>query len=415
MSKKTGLPKYVRLTRGALYYQRPDRFGGKMKRIKAEIGTAEFWQAYSNLEDRREPPADPKKSSRGLANSFRAVADIYFELEGSKLDPLVYRHKELALQAFCEHIEPTDVTRTKLGHWGIADFEEPDITRYLNLIEKAHGTGRANYHLSHVRPLFRWACRKGWRKSISPCYGMKDLLYKDASGKTILPHVWTEVQLQAFRDFWPIGTKPRLAFDLIYWTWIRRSDVVRLGPDHIKTGLLRFCEHKGRGSEEPKNHVWPIPPELKESIDRYLATYQRHEVQDVRCRGVFLTYVGNGQQKAGLRGRRELPYFDSKGRTRWFSKHFAEWVAAVVDKDGNRLLPDECTPHGIRRAAPTEAVHRGDDPHAIRAQLGHTTLAQTMKYIKTANDDLLVAERMAKRQRQPVKLKSVRTDGGSSS
>jgi integrase len=63
----------------------------------------------------------------------------------------------------------------------------------------------------------------------------------------------------------PIGTKARLAFDLLLYTGVRRSDAVRLGPQMERNGKLVFSEKKGR-SRIVKTHELPILPPLRRSI-----------------------------------------------------------------------------------------------------------------------------------------------------
>ncbi|HEX3522826.1 MAG TPA: hypothetical protein VHT52_12150 [Stellaceae bacterium] len=63
-----------------------------------------------------------------------------------------------------------------------------------------------------------------------------------------------------------IGTEAWLALDLSLYTGVRRSDVVRLGPQMERDGKLVFTETKG-SSRIVKTHEWPILPPLYRSID----------------------------------------------------------------------------------------------------------------------------------------------------
>src|SRR6516162_10298233 len=47
-------------------------------------------------------------------------------------------------------------------------------------------------------------------------------------------HTLTEDEIAQFEAHHPIGTKPRLAFALLLYTGQRRSDVIRMGRQHIK-------------------------------------------------------------------------------------------------------------------------------------------------------------------------------------
>ena len=51
-------------------------------------------------------------------------------------------------------------------------------------------------------------------------------------------HTWTEDEIAQFEAHHPIGSKPRLALALLLYTGQRRSDVVRMGRQHIRDGVL---------------------------------------------------------------------------------------------------------------------------------------------------------------------------------
>jgi integrase len=89
---------------------------------------------------------------------------------------------------------------------------------------------------------------------------------------------WSEEDVVKYEARHPIGTKARLAFDLLFYTGVRRSDVVKLRPQTEHDGKLVFSETKGRARIE-KTHELPILAPLRASIDAtpighlvYLAT-----------------------------------------------------------------------------------------------------------------------------------------------
>src|SRR5262249_7021749 len=57
-------------------------------------------------------------------------------------------------------------------------------------------------------------------------------------------HTVTEDEIAKFEAHYPIGTKPRLAFALLLYTAQRRSDVVRMGRQHIRDGVLTVKQQK---------------------------------------------------------------------------------------------------------------------------------------------------------------------------
>jgi integrase len=77
---------------------------------------------------------------------------------------------------------------------------------------------------------------------------------------------WSEADVARYEARHPIGTKARLAFDLLLYAGVRRSDVVRLGPQMERDGKLVFSETKG-SMRIAKAHELPVLPLLRQSID----------------------------------------------------------------------------------------------------------------------------------------------------
>src|SRR5262249_27225342 len=55
---------------------------------------------------------------------------------------------------------------------------------------------------------------------------------------------WGEAEIAAFEAHWPIGSKPRLALALGLFTAQRRGDVVHIGRQHIRDGVLTVRQQK---------------------------------------------------------------------------------------------------------------------------------------------------------------------------
>ena len=65
-----------------------------------------------------------------------------------------------------------------------------------------------------------------------PTIGVKRVKIKTTGYAT-----WTEDDITRFETKHPIGTRARLALALLLYTGQRRSDVVRLGRQHIRGGV----------------------------------------------------------------------------------------------------------------------------------------------------------------------------------
>ena len=145
-----------------------------------------------------------------------------------------------------------------------------------------------------------------------------------------------------------IGTKARLAFDLLLYTGVRRSDVVRLGPQMERDGKLRFSEIKG-GSRIVKAHELPILPPLRQSIG---ATPTGHLVY-------LVTAYGHPHS--------------AKGFGTWFKNRCRE--AGV----------GHLSAHGLRKLGAQRCAEAGATEHQLMALFGWTNPQQAAVYTKKAD------------------------------
>src|SRR5215831_8447806 len=75
-------------------------------------------------------------------------------------------------------------------------------------------------------------------------------------------HAWTEEEIAQFEAHHAIGTKPRLAFALLLYAAQRRSDVVRMGRQHIKDDVLTVKQQKTGATL-----AIPVHPHLQAVLD----------------------------------------------------------------------------------------------------------------------------------------------------
>src|SRR6516164_6611700 len=169
-------------------------------------------------------------------------------------------------------------------------------------------------------------------------------------------HTWTEGEIAQFEAHHPVGTKPRLALALLLYTAQRRSDVVRMGRQHIRNGALTVKQQK-TGTELP-----PIPvlPELQVVLN---ATPSEHLI-------FLVTTTGK-------------PYGPNH-----FSESFREWCDAAG-------LPKNCSAHGLRKAACRRLAEAGCSEKQIAAISGHASLDEVARYTKAADKARLARDAMA--------------------
>ena len=152
----------------------------------------------------------------------------------------------------------------------------------------------------------------------------------------------------------------RLALALLLYTTQRRSDVVRMGRQHIREtpdGPALYVKQRKTGVEL----LIPIHPELAAVLD---ATPSEH-----------LTFLVTATGK---------PYGDNH-----FSESFREWVDAAG-------LPKHCTAHGLRKASCRRLAEAGCSGNEIMANSGHGTMKELVRYTKAADQARLARNALAK-------------------
>src|SRR5262252_3434778 len=158
-------------------------------------------------------------------------------------------------------------------------------------------------------------------------------------------HTWTETEIEQYEARHPIGSRARLAMALLLYTGQRRSDVIRMGPQHIRRGVLSVMQQK-TGTEL----AIPVHPRLAETI---AATECGHLAFLVTASGAPFSIDG-------------------------FGNLFREWC----DEAG---LPQRCSAHGLRKAACRRLAETGCSAPQIAAISGHKTLKEVQRYIEEAD------------------------------
>jgi len=176
-------------------------------------------------------------------------------------------------------------------------------------------------------------------------------------------HTWTDDEVAQFEAHWPVGSKPRLALALGLYTAQRRGDVVRIGRQHIRDGVLTVRQEK-----TGVTLAIPVHPELARII---AATPVGHLT-------LLVTQTGKSY------GAND------------FSEMFRSWCDAAD-------LPQRCVFHGLRKAACTRLADAGCTAHEIAAISGHKTLKEIERYTKGADQARLARAAMERIGNQSVK------------
>jgi integrase len=253
--------------------------------------------------------------------------------------------------------------RAEHGDKRVAHLEKRHVQKIM--AEKADTPDAANRLLRLMRTLMAHAIDLGWRRD-DPTAGVRKLRHRSEGFTT-----WEEEHIDAFLAHHAPGTRAHLAFALLLYTGQRRGDVVRMGRQHVRAGVLTITQQK-TGQEVSI----PLHPNLRAVLD----ALPRDN----------LTFI------MSERGKPMTP----EGFTNWFRK----LVESVVDDDGKRLLPDGLSPHGLRKAACRRLAEAGCSAHEIMAISGHQTLAEVTRYTVAAN-----RVHLAKRAFEALERKEKRT------
>jgi integrase len=211
----------------------------------------------------------------------------------------------------------------------------------------------ANKRLKALKALFAWAVEEDEAED-DPTTGVKKIAYVERGHPT-----WSDEEITIFEQRHPIGTKPRLAMALMLNTGCRREDVVRLGPQHINDGRLRYIQ----GKNEHRNPVEidiPVHAHLQNIL---AATPSQH-----------LTFLVTEYGRP----------FSCKG----FGARFKDWCCQAG-------LP-HLSSHGLRKAAGTRLAEAHATPHEIMAVLGHKTLKQVERYTEAVRKRQLADSAIAR-------------------
>jgi integrase len=168
-------------------------------------------------------------------------------------------------------------------------------------------------------------------------------------------YTWTETDIAKFEAAHPIGSRPRLAMALLLYTGQRRSDVVRLGRQHLRDGLLHLRQQKTGAVL-----AIPVHPALVEILS----------ATPTNNLSFLVTRDGSPFTPAG------------------FGNHFREWC----DKAG---LPKECSAHGLRKAACRRLAEAGCSALEIMAISGHASLREVQRYCAAADQARMARSAMA--------------------
>jgi integrase len=218
-----------------------------------------------------------------------------------------------------------------------------------------HGIAVQNI-LNRKTPASQRNFRKALRGFLDHCLSLKMISIdplataKLSRMKTVGHHPWESSECEQFESHHAIGTRARLAYELLLQAGQSKCDVVRMGRQHVRRGMMTMSRQK---TGTPFNVE--ITPRLQEAIDAMPATNRLT---------FLITEAGNPFTAAG----------------------FGNWFR---DMCRDAKLPARCTSHGLRKAAATYLAEMGATDHQLMAWFGWSSISQAQVYTKAANGKVL--------------------------
>jgi integrase len=303
------------------------------------------------------------KARRNNIGAGRTIAGTVNALVKAYLDPMstspfkmgaaeTKRTRRNILESFAKAHGNKPLFRTDSRGSRTMLLTREHLQRIVN--EKAATPFAQRNFLNTLRAMFKWAAKEG-RISDDPTLGVTREKIKTTGYKT-----WSEDHIARFEATHPIGSKARLAFALLLYTGQRRSDVVKVGPQHVHNSVMTIDQGKTEGAEESHLEI-PVHPKLQEIIDA---------TPTIGVKTFLVTHFGKPYSPAG----------------------FGNWFRDVC----NQADCPDVSAHGLRKATARRLAEIGCSVHQIAAITGHASLSEVQRYTKAADRKRMAREAMVK-------------------
>jgi integrase len=302
------LPRVKRVTKPSgltiCYHRAP---GGALTRLSADPETDA--QAHAEW-----LAADGSDRAPRSARSLDALADRYLASPAFRAMRAV---SQGGRRSHVKAIIATTVKGRRYGDRGVAGLRAEHIA--ADLASQPPGVQRNRWKA--WRALTAHGAQIGWMDDVG-------LSVRGPRPPSEPFRAWTPDDVARFRARWPVGTRQRLALELLYDLAPRRADLVTLGPQHMRAGRIAWRQSKTGDMTTP---VRPAPETL----------------EAIAAAPPGLLWLATEQ------GRARTP------------AGFGVWFREACDKAGLHGL----SAHGLRHTLGADAAMSGDG--AINALLGH--------------------------------------------
>lgn len=316
------------------YFRRP---GSKRVTLPGQPGSPEFLAAYqAAIGSEVVPQARAIGVDRVKPGSIAALIVSFYSSPGFRNRADITRRN---YRNVLEHF------RKEHGHKSAAGLRKDHVEAML-----AGMTPGAAYSLRRVLKLIMAHAVKTKMRADNPLLAMEK-----AQRATVGHRTWEETDIQRYEKHWKVGSRERLALDLLLYVGCRRKDLVGLGRQMVRDGVLTYTPSKDK-TKTPL-HI-PIHPSLKASLD-----------------------AAPKDQMTFLQTQYGAP-FSPAGFTNWFVES-----AKAAGLTG-------LTPHGLRKACCRRLAEAGCTANEIMAITGHKNVSEVTTYTKAADQKKLAQNAM---------------------
>lgn len=292
-------------------------------------GSPEFMAAYAAAISGR-PEGRHKDGTVGAL-----VTGFMGSVEFTNLKPKSQRLYRMVLERFA----------IQDGHRMVHDMP-PEKARKIVEEVGSKRPGMGNLTRAVLRKLFEYAIDTRLRTD-NPFGRIK--AYKLGSH-----HTWTDSEIEQYEARWPVGTRERLAFELLLGTTQRVGDVAALSRHDVKAGAFSVVQEKTGAVL-----TIPIRPRLLAAI------------KATPAKGVNVVGDQNGRPLS--------------------ANALSKMMEAAIEKAG---LPARCVAHGLRKAGLRILAEHGASTHEIKAMSGHRSIEQVQGYTEKADQARLARSAM---------------------
>jgi integrase len=230
------------------YFRRP---GFKSVPLPGLPWSPEFMAAYETAMEGRSAPIGASKIKPG---SMRALATSYYgSITFQAMKPSSQTFYRQLIDKFCRE---TDKDGRPYGDKSAASLQREHVVKLM--AGRAPQPGSANGLRKVLRMLMKHAVEIGLRSN-DPTRDVLAIRVKSDGF-----HSWTDDEIAQFEAKHLVGSKPRLALALLLHSGQRRSDVVRMGRQHVRSGVLQVRQVK-TGAEL----MIPVHPELSAILEQF--------------------------------------------------------------------------------------------------------------------------------------------------